>query len=127
MEMRSGHCGHMHTSQWSFSGRSGPTVLQSVGHRAHVAQGAWEGDAGEVGELREGGFADGGAALLYHNGLDIVPVLRPVPDRGIPIVLHGPGAADGQHAGGLVQIPLQVRAAAAAGGLGGGSGVDEER
>ncbi len=40
MEMRSGHCGHMHTSQWSFSGRSGPTVLQSEGHRAHVAQGA---------------------------------------------------------------------------------------
>ncbi len=40
MEMRSGHCEHMHTSQWSFSGRSGPTVLQSAGHRAHAAQGA---------------------------------------------------------------------------------------
>ena len=40
MEMRSGHCGHMHTSQWSFSGCSGPTMLQSVANRAHAAQGA---------------------------------------------------------------------------------------
>ena len=40
MEMHSGHCEHMHTSQWSFSGHSGPTVLQSAGNRAHAAQGA---------------------------------------------------------------------------------------
>ena len=40
MEMRSGHCGHMHTGQWSLSGRSGTTGPQSAGNRAHVAQGA---------------------------------------------------------------------------------------
>ena len=38
MEMRSGHCGHMHTGQWSLSGRSGTTGPQSAGNRAHVAQ-----------------------------------------------------------------------------------------
>ncbi len=99
-------------------------VLEALG--SHGGDGAGEGDAGQVGELGKGGLPQGGAALLHHDGLDIVPVLRPVPDRGVAVVLHGPRAADGQHAGGLVQVPLQVRAAAAAGGLGGGGLADEE-